>query len=109
MKSCVAAGFALALAACQRGEPSPTTDEQYRADIVSLCDSMHLSGADKGPQDEAWATQAIWLARNTKTSAAHDFFVKIKPLEGDARAHALDDEARRVGLRGCALAAEWRH
>lgn len=113
MKSPVAAAIAVAvvvaLAGCQHGADSPpSADPLYRADIAALCDSMHLSGADQRPQEEQWSTQAIWLAHATKTTAAHDFFVRIKPLEGDARARALDDEARRVGLPSCTLAAEWR-
>jgi hypothetical protein len=100
----------VALGGCQRGaDAPPTADALYRADIAALCDSMHLSGADQRPKEEQWATQAMWLAHATKTTAAHDFFVQIKPLEGDDRARALDDEARRVGLASCALGAEWRH
>jgi hypothetical protein len=117
MKSLAAAGvrvgFGLVLAgvvgSCQRGTDAPeTAGDLYRTDIVMLCDSLHLSHADQEPKEQQWATQAIWLARATKTEAAHEFFVKIKPLEGNARAQALDDEARRVGLDKCALASEWR-
>jgi|HubBroStandDraft_6_1064221.scaffolds.fasta_scaffold656862_2 hypothetical protein len=105
----VAGTVVAALGSCQHGSDAPPTgSDLYRADIVMLCDSLHLSHADQEPKEQQWATQAIWLARATKTEAAHEFFVKIKPLEGDARARALDDEARRVGLDRCALASEWR-
>jgi hypothetical protein len=43
-----------------------------------------------------------------KTPEAHEFLVKIQPLEGEPKARALDDEAHRVGLASCALSAEWR-
>jgi hypothetical protein len=43
-----------------------------------------------------------------QTPESRQFLIKIQPLVGDAKADALEDEAKRVGLSGCALAAQWR-
>ncbi len=51
---------------------------------------------------------AMWLGKNLETPEAHDFLVRIQPLEGSAKANALDDEAHHVGYAKCALADEWR-
>jgi len=115
MKSVV---LALALAACQRGDagssaspPPPishvTVTDAYRADITRLCDCVHLSGADKLTGDRS-TTIALWLGPNITTTEAHQFLVQIQPLEGEPKAQALEAEAHRVGLTGCALASEWR-
>ena len=108
---------AVALAACQRGDagssanaPPPAraqVTDAYRADITRLCDCVHLSGADKLSGDRSTAV-ALWLGSNLATTDAHQFLVQIQPLEGEPKAHALEAEARRVGLTGCALASEWR-
>jgi hypothetical protein len=108
MKSLAAAAVVVALAGCQHGNEPTSADAEYRADIARLCDSLQLSGADKHPRDEQWATQAIWLATSTKTTQAHDFFVKLTSLQGEARAKAMDDEAHRLGFASCVLSAEWR-
>ncbi|HUJ58720.1 MAG TPA: hypothetical protein VLX92_09515 [Kofleriaceae bacterium] len=113
--------LALALGACQRGESgspakkivappehAPVTDA-YKADIGALCDCVRLSGADKIADDGSRAPIiAMWLGSNLHTKEAHDFLVAIQPLEGEPKATALESEAHRVGLPGCALAAEWR-
>jgi len=114
------AALAVALAACQRGDagssasappPAPASHAQvtdaYRADITRLCDCVHLSGADKLSGDRSTAV-AIWLGSNLATTDAHQFLVQIQPLEGEPKAQALEAEAHRVGLTGCALASEWR-
>jgi hypothetical protein len=112
-------------AACQSGQPteapanSPTgttviqlpkaqVTEGYRADITTLCDVVHLSGADQKPKNERWPIIAMFLGPQIKTDAAHEFLIAIQPLTGEAKALALETEAKRVGLSSCALAAEWR-
>ena len=117
--------LALALAACQHGnaEPSPSAQatppptappakprvtEAYRADIASLCDCVKLSGADQAPEADRMPLTAMWLSSHIATPEGHDYLVAIQPLEGERKAQALENEARRVGLEGCALAAEWR-
>jgi hypothetical protein len=112
--------IALALAGCQRGDSSepapaaiappaqPRVTEAYRTDITSLCDMVKLSGADQAPEGDRSTVSAMWLASHITTSEAHDYLVAIQPLEGERKAKALEDEAHRVGLNGCALAAEWR-
>jgi hypothetical protein len=116
----------LLLACCQSGEtsnpkPAPTGSapavsgpvivadpSAYAADITRLCDSVKLSGADQVPAGERNLPLANWLAANLQTKDSREFLVKIQPLVGDAKATALEAEAKRVGLQTCALAAEWR-
>jgi hypothetical protein len=83
-------------------------DKTYAADIGRLCDSMSLSGADKMAKLERVAPHSKWLGENLETKAAQEFLIKTAPLKGAARADAYDAEAKRVGLAGCALAAEFR-
>jgi hypothetical protein len=106
--------FAVALAclgaaACQRsGSTAPSVSEQYRADIENLCDVVVRSGADQLPAGERALAIAGWLPSHLATPEAHAYVIRIQPLTGEAKAAALEAEARRVGLPGCALAAEWR-
>ncbi|HEY0483381.1 MAG TPA: hypothetical protein VGD37_37930, partial [Kofleriaceae bacterium] len=51
---------------------------------------------------------ATWLAEHLETQDAHDYLIRIQPIVGEPKAAALEAEARRAGLPGCALAAEWR-
>ena len=118
----------VALGACQQGSaeqasPKPTQSgsstvislpkaavtDAYRADITTLCDVLHLSGAEDKPKDEQWQHVAMYLGPHITTDAGHEFLVAIQPLQGETKALALDTEAKRVGLAKCALADEWRH
>ena len=82
--------------------------QAYAGDIAKLCDVVRLSGAEaESPQDRR-VPIANWLAANLSTTESRQFLAQIQPLDGAAKADALDAEARRVGLPGCALAAEWR-
>jgi hypothetical protein len=103
------AGLALVVS-CQRsaGSTAAPVSQTYRDDIARLCDVVVQSGADKLPADERTLPIANWLAAHLETQEAHEYLVKIQPLTGAPKAAALDAEARRVGLAGCALAAEWR-
>lgn len=108
----------LALVACQRGETdagAPTHSvitaapgSEYAVDIATLCNAVVGSGADKVDEDARALTIANYLGANLKTAESRKFLVQIQPLSGEPKATALDTEARRVGLPGCALAAEWR-
>ena len=114
----------LIVAACQEGKqqqkvvdqksttvislPTPEITPEYRADITTLCDVVKLSGAEDKPKDERWQVIAMWLGPQIKTTDGHEFLVAIQPLKGEAKALALDTEAKRVGLTTCALATEWR-
>jgi hypothetical protein len=102
------AGFGV-VAGCQRGtEPAAPPSDLYRRDIARLCDVVAASGADQlGDNDRAY-TIATWLAAHLETQDARDYLVRIAPLTGEPKAAALEAEAHRVGLGGCALAAEWR-
>ena len=88
--------------------PKPEVTEPYRADITNLCDSVHLSGAEEHPKDERWQVVAMWLGPHITTQAGHDFLIAIQPLQGEAKAMALETEAKRVGLAKCELANQWR-
>ena len=107
----------LVLTACQSDEktaakpaaaPPPASDKLYAEDIRKLCDSMALSGADKLEKLERVAPHSKWLGENLKTKAAQQFLISTQPLKGEAKATAFEAEAKRVGLSGCALAAEFR-
>ena len=69
---------------------------------------MTRSGADRIDEEARALTIANWLGANLKTDESRKFLVQIQPLVGEPKATALETEARRVGLPGCALAAEWR-
>ena len=86
---------------------APVTDA-YRADITTLCDVLHLSGAEDTPKDEQWQHVAMYLGPHITTDAGHEFLIAIQPLQGEAKAFALETEAKRVGLTKCDLANEWR-
>jgi hypothetical protein len=92
-------------------EQSPTgagSGTGYTSDIEKLCDVVVRAGvSDVDPNDRTYVV-ATWLASNLQTQEARKFLARIQPLVGDAKATALETEARRVGLTGCALAAEWR-
>jgi hypothetical protein len=88
--------------------PKAALTDGYKADIATLCDVVHLSEADKKPKDERWPIIAMWLGPHITTTEGHDFLVAIQPLQGEAKALALETEANRVGLTTCALVAEWR-
>jgi hypothetical protein len=88
--------------------PKAEVTEQYRADITNLCDCLHLSGADQAPKDEQWQVIAMWLGPHITTTAGHDFLIAIQPLQGEAKALALESEAKRVGVAKCELANVWR-
>ena len=105
----------LVVAACQADEKSNAkaevvarSDTAYASDIRKLCDSIKLSGAEEYPKPERALPLANWLAANLETPESRQFLVKIQPLVGEPKAQALEAEAKRMGLDGCALASEWR-
>ena len=81
----------------------------YSHDIENLCNVSALSGADASDPVGRMVTTAKWLGENLKTDEARTFLVTIQPLEGAAKADALDAEAHKLGIAPCAIAAEWRH
>lgn len=84
------------------------TDAPYTEDFKRLCDSMSLSGADKMEKLERVAPHGKWLAENLTTKEAQMFLVNLKQLPKAQQGDALEAEAKRLGLPGCALAAEFR-
>jgi hypothetical protein len=100
----------LVAAGCQRGPggAAQPASEAYRRDIENLCNAMASSGADQLPVGERAPAIATWLGAHVQTPEAHAYLVRIQPLVGEPKAAALEGEARRVGLSGCALAAAWR-
>jgi hypothetical protein len=110
--SCLA--VALAVAACQSSRddrsneaPAPS-DPVYKRDIEKVCDVVALSGAAGMADNDRMFTIANWLSANLESPQTRTYLARIQPLTGNAKAEALEAEARRVGLPGCALAAEWR-
>ncbi|MEO8842993.1 MAG: hypothetical protein ABI591_10555 [Kofleriaceae bacterium] len=101
------AGSGSSAAAVAPGPTGPIADD-YRADIDNLCDVLKRSGADQLTPGEQQPVIAMWLGPNIKTTAGHNFLVTIAPLQGAAKAEALESEAKRVGIASCPLAAEWR-
>jgi len=93
-------------AAAAAAAPAPAA--AYAGDIAKLCDVRRLSGADTDPASDPRLPIANWLAANLTTDEARRFLARIQPLVGVEKAEALEAEARRVGLSGCTLAAEWR-
>ena len=105
----------LVLCACQTDEKSSQkavvaarADQVYADDVRKLCDSMSLSGADKLEQLERVGPHSKWLAENLATTEARDFLIRFQQLPPDQKAGALEAEAKRVGLSGCAFAAEFK-
>lgn len=95
--------------AARPGQPdAPPPSKEYAGDIAKLCDVVRLSGAEAESPEDRRLPVASWLAANLATAESRQFLAQIQPLEGANKAEALDAEARRVGLTGCALAAEWR-
>ncbi|HEX4417496.1 MAG TPA: hypothetical protein VH165_06325 [Kofleriaceae bacterium] len=95
---------------CHRSSDGPTAapPDPYRSDMENLCDAVNRSGAAQMPASDRPLAIASWLGSHLQTEDAHQYLVKIQPLQGEAKAAALEAEARRIGLPGCALAAEWR-
>jgi hypothetical protein len=103
---------AVAMTACQKGEgDSPTpkvSNDPYAQDIGRLCNAEKLSGADQQPEEARSMHIAQWLGGAIETQEGLDFLASIAPLQGAAKGDRLRDEARRVGVGACALAASWR-
>jgi len=100
---------------CQRtaeepppGKASAAAPAAYAKDIAQVCDVVSLSGADKVPEGDRVLPVAQYLGSHIETQQAREFLARIQPLVGAAKADALDAEAKKVGLAGCALSAEWR-
>jgi hypothetical protein len=99
----------LALAACQKGEGhSAPVAKEYARDVERICDAERLSGALEQPEEARQMTIAQWLGPAIETEEAREFLAALTQVTGAAKAERLRDEARRVGLDGCALAASWK-
>jgi hypothetical protein len=99
------------LIACGSGaakEEPAKVDGPYKADIEGLCDVVVRSGSTELDQNDRVFKIATWLSGNLQTPESRKFLSTIQPLKGNAKADALDAEAKRVGLASCALATEWR-
>ena len=83
-------------------------DDAYKADIEALCDVINRSGTAEMDPNERAMKIAAWLGTNLKSQDGRKFLSKIRPIKGAEKGDALDAEAVRVGLPGCALATEWR-
>ena len=106
-----ASGTPAAPAAPAAAPSAPATtraDEPYRKDVQNVCNVIELSGAAGHASNDRAYLVATWLGKNLTTSDAQRWLASIQRLNGNAKADALEQEARRVGLDSCALAAEWR-
>ena len=92
---------------CGSDTTASRPDTPYASDIAKLCDVVARSGAAGHDGNDRMFLVATWLGSNLETADARAFLARIQPLEGESKAAALDGEAARVGLTGCALAAEW--
>jgi hypothetical protein len=100
----------LFVAACggdKAAEPTAPASA-YATDIDNLCEVVKRAGAENQEPNDRMYLIATWLGANLKTPEARKFLADIQPLQGNAKADALDAEAKRAGLAGCALSAEWR-
>jgi hypothetical protein len=102
------ASSAPAQPAASAPRPAAAPPPAYAGDIEKLCDVVRRSGVAGDPAEDRRLPIANWLAANLTTAESRQFLARIQPLVGDQKADALEAEARRVGLSGCALAAEWR-
>jgi hypothetical protein len=99
---------AIAATACQQGEPrSPPVDPAYAQDISRICNAEELSGAKEQPEGARQMAVAEWLGPAIETEQAREFLAVLTEFTGAAKAKRLRDEAKRVGLGDCALAASW--
>ena len=100
----------VAALACGRDQPAGPEGVAagYARDVEKLCDVVARSGAVSHDGNDRVFLVASWLGENLETADARSLLARIQPLEGEAKAEALEREARRVGLAGCALAGEWR-
>jgi hypothetical protein len=112
---------AVALTACQKGdgdsakaapapvaEAKPSAMDAYAGDIGRLCDAMHLSGADQQPEGARQLAIAQWLGDALETQDARNFLVTLQSFDGAAKGQRLQEEATRLHLGDCALAASWQ-
>lgn len=84
------------------------SDEPYKNDVSKVCNVVELAGATEHASSDRAYLVATYLGKNLQTSDAQKWLASIQHLNGNAKADALEQEARRVGLASCALAAEWR-
>jgi hypothetical protein len=100
---------AVALTACQKGEShSAPVTTPYAQDIQKICDAERLSGALEQPEGARQMAIAQWLGPAIETDEARTFLASLAQVTGAAKGDRLRDEARRVGLDDCALAASWK-
>ena len=103
--ACAAVVAAALFAGCKK---TPHEESPYAGDIRKLCNVMKLSGADVAKDPQKPLLTAQWLGANIQTKEAHEFMIKIQELEGEQRAKAYEEEAKKVGLDDCPIATEWR-
>jgi hypothetical protein len=103
--ACAAVVAAALIAGCKK---TPHEESPYASDIRKLCNVMTLSGAGSATERQKPLLTAQWLGANIQTKEAHDFMIKVRELDGEARAKAYEDEAKKVGIDDCPIASEWR-
>jgi hypothetical protein len=96
-------------ASCQK----TVTQTDFRStplgrDVDRICNAVEQSGVDKDPSANRQVFVAQWLGANIESGDGRNFLVSLARVEGEAKATLLEEQARRVGLSGCPLAAEWK-
>ncbi|MBP6632348.1 MAG: hypothetical protein KBG28_02840 [Kofleriaceae bacterium] len=86
----------------------PPGGDGYAGDVDRICNVLEYSGALTNPEVSPIFATAQWLGQALQTEQGRQFLARVQPLTGAAKADALDDEARRVGLTSCPLADAWR-
>lgn len=93
--------------ACKKDAPAPEVDPAYRDDVERICEVERLSGMLDRPDENPQYVTAMWLGDNIQTPEARKFLAELSPLVGVDKAKRLREEATRVGLGSCVLAATW--
>lgn len=77
-------------------------------DLDRICNVIERSGAAQLPEGERVLATTQWLPANIESEAGREFLASIANLDGDAKAAALDEGARKAGLASCPTAELWR-
>lgn len=103
-------GWPLAVAcaaACQHGGDD-AVDPAYARDVDRICNVVERAGAAGTDLNDRTYLTATWLGSNLESTAGRALLTALQPLSARDKANALETEARRAGLPGCPLAADWR-
>ena len=98
-------GLAIGLAAACRGD-APPTDTPYARDVDRICHAAEHSGADRESGGRSLVI-AEWLATHLESPEGRELMRALSSRPDGERGALLGSEAARVGIRSCAMLAEW--